>query len=184
MRLLVRGGSISAGYGVVRSYVDIITNRFQNIEIINCSRVKDDSFQGVWTFNEDIDIFKPDILLLHFGIDDAYRPVYRSEFKENLVQLVRLARKRFNPEIILLTSHPFKNQDEMEMIYIYYRVIREVAVDLICELIPVHVYWAGILEERGLNISDLLQDDYRYPTEQGHELYAEAIINRLSDMLS
>ena len=99
-------------------------------------------------FDEDIDVYAPDILMIHFGIDDAYQPVYRSEFKENLVQIVRLARKRFNPEIILLTSHPFDNQYEMEMIYIYYRVIREVAVDLSCDLIPVHAYWAGLLKRR------------------------------------
>jgi hypothetical protein len=184
MRLLIRGGSISAGYGVTRSYVDSIADRFNRIEVINRSRIKDNSFQGVWTFNDDIDMFKPDILILHFGIDDAYNPVYRSEFKENLVQIVRLARKRFDPEIILLTSHPFENQYEMEMIYIYYRVIREVAIDLVCELVPIHVFWAGALEERGLMASDLLQYDCRYPTERGHELYAEALINKLLDMLS
>jgi lysophospholipase L1-like esterase len=176
MRLLIRGGSIAAGFGVKRTYVDIIRERLSGIEIINRSRIKDNSFQGVWTFYDDIDPYTPDILALHFGIDDAYTPVYRSEFKENLVQIVRLARKRFNPEIILLTSHPFENQYEMEMIYIYYRTIREIAVDLACELVPVHVFWAGTLEERGLSIADFVQEDCRYPNERGHELYAEAII--------
>src|SRR4030042_6884101 len=117
MRLLIRGGSIAAGYGVATTYVDIIRESLNGIEIINRSRIKDNSFQGVWTFYDDIDPFKPDILALHFGIDDAYNPVYRSEFKENLVQIVRLARKRFNPEIILLTYHPFENQYEMGIIY-------------------------------------------------------------------
>src|SRR3990172_8224846 len=179
MRLLIRGGSIAAGFGVNRTYVDIIKDSLNGIEIINRSRIKDNSFQGVWTFDDDIDPFNPDILVLHFGIDDAYNPVYRSEFKENLVQIVRLARKRFDPEIILLTSHPFNNQYEMEMIYIYYRAIREIATDLACELVPVHVYWAGTLEERGLTIADCVQEDCRFPNEQGHALYAEAIIPKL-----
>jgi lysophospholipase L1-like esterase len=179
MRLLIRGGSIAAGFGVNRTYVDIIKDSLNGIEIINRSRIKDNSFQGVWTFDDDIDPFKPDILVLHFGIDDTYNPVYRSEFKENLVQIVRLARKRFDPEIILLTSHPFNNQYEMEMIYIYYRAIREIATDLACELVPVHVYWAGTLEERGLTIADCVQEDCRFPNEQGHALYAEAIIPKL-----
>jgi hypothetical protein len=109
--------------------------------------------------------------------------VYRSEFKENLVQIVRLARKRFNPEIILLTSHPFDNQYEMEMIYIYYRVIREVAFDLSCDLIPVHALWAGEIEDKGLSVSSLLQHDIRYPSEAGHELYAQNIIPKINALV-
>ncbi len=182
-RLLVRGGSIAAGYGVARNYVDIISESFPGIEVVNRSRCRDTSFQGIWTFYDDIDAFRPDILALHFGIDDAYNPVYRSEFKENLVQIVRLARKRFDPEIILLTSHPFDNQYEMEMIYIYYRTIREVATDCSCVLVPVHVFWAGAIEERGMALHDLVQEDCRYPVEQGHALYAEAFISKLSNMI-
>ena len=87
IKLLIRGGSISAGYGVKNSYVDIIAQRYPQIEIINNSRIKDNSFQGIWTFYDDIDAYSPDILMIHFGIDDAYQPVYRSEFKENLVRL-------------------------------------------------------------------------------------------------
>lgn len=186
MKLLIRGGSIPAGYGVERTYVDIIQNVVKDtgVDIINRSQVKDTSFQGVWTFDEDIDQFHPDILMLHFGIDDAYNPVYRSEFKENLIQIVRLARKRFNPEIILLTSHPFENQYEMEMIYIYYRVIREVARDLATELVPVHTYWAGILEEHGCKLSDFVQADCRYPNRLGHELYAEVIVPKIMNIVA
>lgn len=183
MKIVIRGGSIPAGHGVKRSYVDILRKHYPHIDIINSSRYNDTSFQGIWTFPEDIDVYSPDILILHFGIDDAYHPVYRSEFKENLVQIVRLARKRFNPEIILLTSHPFDNQYEMEMIYIYYRVIREVALDLSCDLIPVHALWAGEIEDKGLRISSLLQRDIRYPSEAGHEIYAQNIITKINDMI-
>jgi hypothetical protein len=183
-KILIRGGSIPAGYGVDTSYVDIIREKIHDVEVINRSRVKDNSFQGVWTFSEDIDSYKPDIFVLHFGIDDAYQPVYRSEFKENLVQIVRLARKRFNPEIILLTSHPFENPYDMEMIYIYYRVIREVAVDLQCDMVPVHVFWMGIIEEQGKAISDYVLEDCRYPNERGHELYADSVLHKLKEKLS
>jgi hypothetical protein len=184
MKVLIRGGSIPAGYGVEKSYVDIISKQCPYIDIINRSRYRDTSFQGVWTFNEDIDAYKPDILMLHFGIDDAYHPVYRSEFKENLIQIVRLARKRFEPTIILLTSHPFDNQYEMEMIYIYYRVIREVAMDLSCEFIPIHALWAGENKSTGLNISPILQSDIRYPTEEGHERYAKIIFPRIEGIIN
>lgn len=37
------------------------------------------SFAGLWSFEEDFDPFRPDLLILHCGIDDAYGSVYRSK---------------------------------------------------------------------------------------------------------
>jgi hypothetical protein len=72
---------------------------------------------------------------------------YRSEFQENLVQMIRLARLRFNPVIFLATSHTFDNPHDMDAVYIFYRSLRIVASDLGCELIPVRSYWAGYLKK-------------------------------------
>ncbi|MDQ1277841.1 MAG: hydro protein [Thermodesulfobacteriota bacterium] len=47
------------------------------------------------------------MLLIQFSIDGALPCVYRSEFQENLVQLIRLARERFHPIVLLATSHTF-----------------------------------------------------------------------------
>jgi lysophospholipase L1-like esterase len=117
--------------------------------------------------------------MLHFGIDDAYHPVYRSEFRENLVQIIRLARKEFNPDIILLTSHPFDDQYDMSAVYIYYRALRELSAEMNCRLVPVHTWWAGYLLDTGLKSRDLLQKDTRYPNEHGHRVIAEAVINTI-----
>ncbi|HOO39114.1 MAG TPA: SGNH/GDSL hydrolase family protein [Deltaproteobacteria bacterium] len=181
MKILIRGGSISAGFNVETSYVDILEDfcRARGVELINRSRIKDNSFDGIWSFHEDIDPYRPEILMIHFGIDDAFYPVYFSEFKENLVRMVRLARQRFNPAILIPTSHTFDNVYDMEAVYIYYRAIREVALDLDCEMIPIHTYWAGYLQDNGLSNSDLVLDDTRYPNEKGHEIFAQAIIPRL-----
>lgn len=185
MNLLIRGGSIPAGFGVDRTYVDILEDflRPRGVELINRSRRTDTSFDGIGTFYEDIDPYRPEILLIHFGIDDAFFPVYRSEFKENLVRIVRLARQRFNPVILLATSHTFDNQYDMDAIYIYYRTIREVSLDLGCEMIPIHTFWAGHLLEKGLKNPELVQSDDRYPNEKGHELFAQAIIPRLERLI-
>ncbi len=181
IKLLIRGGSISAGKGVERNYADILKNipELKNWEIINRSREMENSFDGIWSFQTDIAPFCPDVFIIHFGVDDAYFPVYRSEFKENLVQIVRLARQLFNPHIILLTSQPFENQYDSEVMDIYYRTIREVAVDLDCEMIPMHTYFWGFLEDSKLNLRDLVQEDCRYPNGKGHEIFAEAIARRL-----
>jgi lysophospholipase L1-like esterase len=185
MQILIRGGSIAAGFGVTRSYVDILRDHYasRGIEVINRSRVSETSFEGVGSFGEDVEPFRPEILIIHFGIDDAFSAVHRSEFKENLVHIVRLARDRFDPLVILLTSHRFDDPHEMEAVGLYYRTIREVATDLYCEMLPVHTYWAGYLLGRKLSSTDFLQKDTRYPNEKGQEIYAEAIIQKLDRLI-
>jgi len=182
MKLLIRGGSIAAGLGVIKSYVDILTESLlkKGIEVINRSRYRETSFDGIGTFNEDIEFFGPDILLVQFGVDDAFGYVYRSEFQENLVQMIRLARLRFNPVIFLATSHTFDNPHDMDAVNIFYRSLRIVASDLGCELIPVHNYWAGYLEDHNLCSKDLVLSDSRYPNERGHQVIAEALLTWLS----
>jgi lysophospholipase L1-like esterase len=185
MKILVRGGSIAAGFGVTRGYVDILRDHYapEGIEVINRSRIGETSFEGMGSFGEDIEPFHPEILILHFGIDDAFSAVHRSEFKENLVHIVRLARERFDPLIILLSSHSLDDPHEMEAVGIYYRTIREVATDLYCEMLPLHTYWAGYLLGRKLSSADFLQKDARYPNEKGQEIYAEAIIQKLDRLI-
>ncbi|MBA4396922.1 MAG: hypothetical protein C0394_06015 [Syntrophus sp. (in: bacteria)] len=184
-KILIRGGSIAAGCGVKTNYVDILSRRYlqHNVEIINRSRKGETSFDGVDSFYEDIDPIRPDILMLHFGIDDAYGAVYRSEFKENLVRIVRLAEERFAPVVFLLTSQPLDDPHEMEAAHIYYRAIREVAVDLGCRMIPVHTHWAGYLIESGIQHSELVQDDVRLPNERGHLLLADMVAGHLNAMI-
>jgi lysophospholipase L1-like esterase len=182
MKLLIRGGSIAAGHGVIKSYVDTLREFLlpKGIEVINQSRYRETSFDGIGTFNEDIADFQPDILLINFGVDDAFEYVYRSEFQENLVQMIRRARLRFNSVIFLATSHTFDNPHDMDAVNIFYRSLRIVASDLGCELIPVHNYWAGYLEEQNLSSKDLVLSDSRYPNERGHQVIAEAILTWLS----
>ena len=184
MKLLIRGGSIAAGFGVNKSYVDILTESLlpKGIEVINRSRYRETSFDGIGTFNEDIANFKPDILLIQFGVDDAFGYVYRSEFQENLVQMVRLTRFCFNPVIYLATSHTFDNPNDMDAVYIFYRSLRIVAADLGCTLIPVHSCWAGYLEEYNLCSMDLTLEDSRYPNEHGHQVMADAMMKWLDNI--
>ncbi len=185
MRILIRGGSIPAGAGVEKSYADLLREHYApyGVEVVNRSRLKETSFEGIETFHSEVDPFDPHILILHFGIDDAYSSVFRSEFKENLVQMVRLARQHYGMETLLATSHTFDNPDDMKAVEIYYRAIREVASDLDCDIIPVHTFWAGYLLARGLKNSDCVQADTRYPNARGHEIFAEAFMWKLNRIL-
>jgi len=186
MRILIRGGSIASGYAVSKGYANILAEKLapSGMEIINRSRYRETSFEGVWTFDEDIEPFKPDILLLNFGIDDAFHPVYRSEFQENHVQIIRRARRLFSPRIILATSHTFDDPCDMDAVNIYYRSLQIVAKDLSCELIPVHSFWAGYISKNGLKSSELSLVDTRYPSQTGHKIFADIIYSYLLLKLS
>lgn len=184
MKILIRGSSIGAGYGVARTYIDIIREIYAaaEVSVINISRFKETSFDAVRSYRDDIAPLTPDVLIVHYGIDDAFNPVYRSEFKENLVHLVRYAREDGIRHIALMTSHPFENINEMKTLEIYYRTVREVALDLQCHYIPVHLFWSGHLYENKLHFNDLLLNDYRFPNEKGHELYAVILNNYLTSL--
>lgn len=179
--ILIRGGSIPAGAGASRSYVHILGDIFarQGIEVLNRSRAGETSFDGVETFREDVEPFRPDLLVIHFGIDDAFSAVYRSEFKENLVRMTRMARLCSISRIFIPTSQPFENAFDMDSVGIFYRAIREVCADLDCGLIPVHTFWAGLIAEGGPPLSSLVQEDPRLPNEKGHELFAQALLQHL-----
>ena len=185
MKLLIRGGSIAAGFGVIKSYVDILTRSLlgKGIEVISRSRYKENSFDGIGTFQADIANFRPDILLIQFGVDDSFGYVYRSEFQENIVQMIRLARLRFNPVIIVATSHTFDNPYDMNAVNIFYKSLRIVATDLACQFIPVHNYWADYLAEHNLSSKDLVQSDARYPNESGHQIIADAMMKYLGRII-
>lgn len=181
MKILIRGGSIAAGFGVSRGYPEILKNYYRprGIEILNRSRTGDTSFSGVETYYDDIAPDRPDALIIHFGTDDAFSAVYRSEFKENLIRMIRLSRSEFDTRIFLPTSHLFELRHEMEAVEIFYRAIREVCLDLDCVLIPAHTYWAGQLMEQGIPNAELLQADSRYPNGKGHAIFAEVILRTL-----
>lgn len=183
--ICIRGGSLSAGHNVKTSYVDLLSHDglLQTHTLINISKLGDSSFEGVWQFDTVL-LHKPDILILHFGIDDIYRPVYRSEFKENLVRMVQKARNASINNIILTTLHLVRNQYDMDAVDVFTRTVREVALDMNCLLATVHIEWINYLFETGKSLNTLLTDDDRYPNEKGHALIAEAIKKKLVQLLS
>ncbi|MCU0822134.1 MAG: SGNH/GDSL hydrolase family protein [Spirochaetes bacterium] len=186
MKIQIRGGSIAAGKGVNKNYIDILRERLSpyNIDVISTAHLNDNSFDGIWYYFKEIDIHHPDMLILHFGIDDIYAPVYRSEFKENIVQIVRLARRNFNTTILLMTSQPFDSDYEMTSANIYYRALREISLDMNCEYVPVHLYWANYLYENSLKHADFIQDDDRYPNEKGHEIFADCLMKYIEKLFN
>lgn len=182
MVVLVRGGSTGAGIGVNKSYVDLLASFFLpfGIEVINRSRMSDTSFEGLDTFSHDISPFRPDVLIINFGLDDLFRPVYRSEFKENLVQIVRRSRAEFAPFVMLTTFHPLRDSIMADSDYVFFRTIREVSVDLSCHYVPIHLFWSAYIEEHKCMPQELLVGGSYLPCESGQFVYFECMKKSLS----
>lgn len=136
------------------------------------------------SFEHDIAPFSPRLLIIHFGIDDAFGCVYKSEFKENLVRLVRRARARCDPVMVMPTSQSFESSYYMQPAYFYYQIIHDVCVDLGCEMVPVHACWNRMVEEQEMTYADLVQQNVLYPNERGHAIFAKALIKRLEMIVS
>ena len=183
-KIVIRGSSIALGFNSTLSYVDILSKDsiLRNHSIVNISNMGDSSFQGVWQF-EEVLAHTPDIIIIHFGVEDIYRPVYKSEFKENLVRMVQKAREASIEKIIFPTLHIVDDKNQMEAFEIYTRLIREVAFDLHCSLATVHLEWMNYCYVSGNPVSTLLSDDSRYPNEKGHTLIAEAVKKKLLHLL-
>jgi hypothetical protein len=133
----------------------------------------------VRSFEHDIAPFSLRLLIIHFGIDDAFGCVYKSEFKENLVRMVKSARACCDPVIFMPTSQSFESSYYMQPARFYYQIISDVCVDLGCEMVPVHACWNRIVEEQGVMHADLVQQNVLYPGERGHAIFAKALIKRL-----
>jgi len=97
--------------------------------------------------------------------------------------MIRLARKCFNPVVVLATSHSFDDPYDMDAVNIFYKSLRIVAEDLECYLIPVHYHWVGYLEEHGMKSADLTLLDSRYPNEKGHQVIADAVLTKLEKII-
>jgi hypothetical protein len=67
----------------------------------------------------------------------------------------------------------------MQPAYFYYQIIRDVCIDMGCEMVPVHSCWDRHIREQGLMHKDLLQKNVLHPNERGHAIFAEVMINRL-----
>ncbi len=182
-KIVIRGSSIALGFNSTVSYVDILRDHLSgNHTIINISNMCDSSFQGVWHFEEVLS-HKPDIIIIHFGMEDIFRPVYKSEFKENLVRMVQKARSVSIEKIIFPTLHIIDDQNLLEAFEIYTRLIREVAFDLYCHLATVHLEWMNYCYVTGNPVTTLLSYDPCYPNERGHALIASSIKKKLLPLL-
>ena len=186
MDILFRGGSPLAERAHVQTFAGLVASdpAFIGHNVYTVAGYGHTTFDLIWDFDEEIQPVEPGLLVLQFGVDDMYRPVYRSEFKENLVQAIRRARLRFNPTILLCTTHLLRTAYENDAAGIYNRTTREVATDLGCHYVSLHLVWMNHLHQKGITVDDLLEDDSRFPSQAGHMVTADTIKTRIQQLIN
>ena len=185
-RLLIRGGSIAAGYKVERGYADILRDwgAARGIELINCSRPGENTFDAVRTFHDDIAPFKPDMLIIHFGLTTPSAVYINQSSRKTWCSSCGAAASCFTQSSSCRPRSPLKAHPICSRLISTTRSSRDVCGDLGCEMVPVYTYWSGLVMERGLRHADLVQENVLYPNERGHDFFAQAIIQRLERILS
>ena len=115
-----------------QSYVDILKESLlkKGIEVINRSRHRETTFDGIGTFNEDIANFGPDILLSNSVLMMLSGMSTALNFRKISYKLSGWRAFVSIRSFFLATSHTFDNPHDMDAVYIFYRSLRIVASDL------------------------------------------------------
>jgi acyl-CoA thioesterase I len=96
--ILVFGDSLSAAYGLApeQGWVALLAQRLKTqgygYQVVNASMSGETSAGGLERLRRALELHRPEIVVLELGANDALRGLPVSEIRENLAQMVRLAR--------------------------------------------------------------------------------------------
>ena len=122
------------------------------VEVINSARSAMWSTWGVQNLDEKVLSKKPDMVLIEFGMNDAYLPYHTSlEVCRINVEYMIDRIKEANPqcEIVLqIMNMPIREHlEKRPHINAYYDVYRKIARKRNLKLIDHYAYWTGILKQ-------------------------------------
>ena len=179
--LLIYGDSISAGYGIHSdkqwsvNLQEIFNENGINFKIINKSLSGETTGGGLSRLERLLEEFKPSYMLLELGGNDALRGYPPSMVKQNLIEMISIARDR-NIKVLLMQikippNYGKRYQQSFESIY------SDIAIDNQVELMPF------MLEEIALK-SELMFRDGIHPNERAQPLIAEYVYKSLMPLLN
>ena len=184
LKITAFGDSLTYGWMVSRGYLDylgeMINERYPGcrVDILNRGVPGDTALDGFSRLKRDVLRDRADLVLVQFGLNDAYTGFSPDEFESNLERIISELKSSFDPEIVLLTSVYIK-MPEYRLVLQYYDRIERLAEKYKLSLVKVHRYW----EDRvgaGTDFYKLVQADGVHPTEEGYRLFAESVMEILS----
>lgn len=178
------GDSLTKGWMVSRGYVDFLTRMIPekypqaNLSIKNKGIEGHTAEDGLGRLKRDVFPHHPDLVLIQFGLNDCFMGDSPDVFESSLHLMVEALQKNTRAEILLLTSClVFDARESLRANTFYERVI-STGEHFDIPVARVHEYWRHKIEA-GTDHGSLVQFDRVHPTELGHHLMAEAIMEVL-----
>jgi acyl-CoA thioesterase I len=175
------GDSITEGYDVAHSYVHYweaaMRNRFPAapLRVVNAGCSGDTTFDAVRRMRQDVVAYAPHLVFVQFGINDCFSAVYRSEFRENLLWIIRRLSEETSADILLMTSVLLRETRDREALERFYDVICEFAAEHSLGLFRMDILWRDAMRN-GPQFDQLILPDGAHPSDDGHRHIADALI--------
>ncbi|MEW8508061.1 MAG: arylesterase [Candidatus Thiodiazotropha sp.] len=170
--LLVVGDSLSAGYGVAndRRWVTLLAQRLQRhcgpFTVINASVTGDTSMGGVSRLPALLAMHQPKIVIIELGGNDGLRGIGIATIRDNLQQMVRLA-KEAEASVLLLGMRLPSNYGA-DFVNAFHQVYYDVAKAESVPLVPF------FLQDVALDVR-LMQSDGIHPNDEAQPIMLDNV---------
>ena len=179
-KLLILGDSISAGYGLKKSenwvqLLDVSLRLSGNeLKIINSSISGDTTIGGLSRIEQDLEIHKPNYVLVELGGNDALRGYPIEKIKNNLLKIIDAAfLAKANPIIMQIRIPPNYGKNYVAAFEsIYFEIAQEKKIPLLTFL----------LEKVALDKS-LMQLDGIHPNQKAQKIIANQVKEELLSII-
>ncbi len=175
-KLLILGDSISAGYGLKKSenwvqLLDVSLRLSGNeLKIINSSISGDTTIGGLSRIEQDLEIHKPNYVLVELGGNDALRGYPIEKIKNNLLKIIDAAfLAKANPIIMQIRIPPNYGKNYVAAFEsIYSEIAQEKSIPKV----------SFLLEKVALD-KDLMQLDGIHPNQKAQKIIADQVKKEL-----
>ncbi len=182
VRFVALGDSLTYGWMAERGYLDFLQEMLKErhpesaVRFINRGVPGDTAEGGLRRLKAEVIDCDPDLVLVQFGLNDAFSGCPVSSYGASIERIVERLRRETRAEVLLVTSVALADPAENALAEKYYGRLEQAARDLGAPVARVHAWWN---EKRGGDFSGLLQSDLLHPTAEGYRLMAEAIMREL-----
>jgi acyl-CoA thioesterase-1 len=175
------GDSITAGYAVRHGFPyfwkELLKQKYPDagIKLINSGVSGNTTIDGLARLDWDALAYKPDLITINFGINDAAMCIDLEEFNENLMQMIMRTREGPGSEILLLSSQPLVSPGFDELVVKYYDAVKDVAKAEDVGFVDAYAAWMERVN-RGTPLGLLILPGLDHPNEEGYRVIAEALM--------
>jgi acyl-CoA thioesterase-1 len=178
------GDSITDGYGVSRGFVSFLVEQISmarpdlDLQVINTGMSGDTSSGGLYRLGRDVVEYRPDLVTMNFGVNDAFSGISPVQFSDNLRDMASRIRDAGCQRLLMLSCEAIPEGWAERQVLPYWEAMKTVAEEAGCIYADVHGRWVEELK-RGRAESDLIISGDLHPNEEGHRLIAEAVFEAM-----